>query len=156
MALFIKKEDIPTGEFDMGSTSFVTSLVHGSEASLMYSSRPAGYHSKPHYHESEQISIALSGELYFYTDTQAYKMKEGDALRVPPYVVHWAHNKGDVPFVQVTVHAPSFHKSTPGAVALFDEGEEIVYRSEPENLYDLKAPLDIEKIESMRAIGEDD
>jgi len=156
MALFVQKKDIPTGEFNMGTTSFVTSLVHGSQASLMYSSRPPGYHSKPHYHESEQISICLSGELYFYTDTQAYKMKEGDALRVPPNVIHWAHNKADVPFVQVTVHAPSFHKSTPGAVPLFDEGEEISYRSEPENLYDFSSTLDIEKIEGMRALGEDD
>lgn len=155
MALFIQADQLTEGKFDMQNTSFFSKMVYGSHSSLMLSTRPAGYHSKPHYHECEQINMVTDGELYFYTDKQAYRLKKGDIIRVQPNVPHWAYNKGTVPCSQVTVHAPGFQKETPDAVGLFDEGEKVLFEHEPVNIYVAPGSVDIQAIESMPAIGED-
>jgi len=154
MGLFIKGQDLVSEEVDMKDVSFYSTMVYGKNASLMQSSRPGGYHSKPHYHDCEQINLCLEGELYFYTDKQAYKLRKGDIFRIPANVIHWAHNKGSVPCVQVSVHAPSFQSSFKNAIGLFDENEEAGDALALENLYVDPSTIDILGVESQKAIGE--
>jgi gentisate 1,2-dioxygenase len=54
-----------------------------------------GYHSGPHYHDSEQINDVIEGEFWFYVEDQGYRCVKGDAMRTPRNKVHWAWNRGD-------------------------------------------------------------
>lgn len=154
MSIYIKGTDLQSSSTDMKVDSFSSKMVYGLDVSVMESVRPAGYHSRPHYHTAEQINICMEGELYFYTDTQAYKLRPGDIVRVPPNVLHWAYNKGGVPCRQITVHSPSFQNCCATAVGLFAPDEQAPEKSAVENLYLEFDKESMDKVEAMTAIGE--
>ena len=139
----------------MTNTSFKTTMVYGQQASLMQSTRPAGYHSRPHTHECEQINLCLEGEIYVYIKDRAYKLEKGDFFRIPANEPHWAWNRSDKPCVQIQVHAPSFQAFSKYAVELLDEGEKLEATKFPNNIFIDPETLDIERIESLKAIGEE-
>lgn len=155
MSIYIEAKDLRSSTTDMKVSSFTSKMVYGQDVSIMESTRPSGYHSKPHYHTAEQFNICMKGELYFYTDKAAYKLKPGDIIRIPPNVMHWACNKSSEPCTQMTIHAPSFQNCCDSAVGLFDEGEEVPPGNDVENLYKPDDPDMIARVEGMRAIGED-
>ena len=141
MALHAKRESVPerkaTRTGDQGVGSMVSTKGYGNECSLMIATRGAGYHTKPHVHESEQINYVLDGEIWFFVEEQGFHCKKGDFQRVPANKVHWAWNHSDQEAVVAEAHGPGLvgGKAGEGAVALFDDGEKPQIRGPGENKY---------------------
>ena len=86
--------------------SFVVRMVHGTETSLMFADRGPGYHTKPHYHDSEQINFVLSGEIWFFVDGYGYFCAKGDIMRIPRNKIHWAWNRSGESCTLFESHSP--------------------------------------------------
>jgi mannose-6-phosphate isomerase-like protein (cupin superfamily) len=152
MALSRKASGVPVGTVDMGTTSFSTTLIHGTSASLMVAERPAGYHSRPHVHDCEQLNLLQDGELHVYCDGRVYHLRPGDVLRIPPNAVHWSWNRGDAPCTLIEVHAPGLQSDpevAPIAVGLFDEGEDPEPAGRPVNADVALGADEIARIEAL-------
>ena len=108
MPLFARGQDVPDAAVAMqvSGGQLSTKQIVGLDSSLMIARRSPGYHSKPHVHESEQLNYVLSGEIYIFTEDQAFHLQEGDFLRIPPNVVHWAWNRSDRDCELIESHAP--------------------------------------------------
>lgn len=128
VALHVKEEDVrerrrlqPGG----GHGAMGVRKAYGNECSLMIAVRPPGYHSKPHFHDSDQIIYVLEGEHWFFVGDQGFHCKKGDFLRIPAKKIQWDWNRFDVDSVVVESHAPPMigGPSGDGAIPLFDEGE---------------------------------
>ena len=106
--LFAHSVDVPRGEVPMQVSGGVlaTQQVAGKSASLMLAERSAGYHSKPHIHNCEQLNYLVGGELWVFLEEHAFHLHPGDFLRIPAGVVHWAWNRGSEACLLVEVHAP--------------------------------------------------
>jgi quercetin dioxygenase-like cupin family protein len=76
-------------------TSFRLAL--GNECALYAITREAGYHTKPHAHDYEQISYVVEGEMWTFVGDKAYHLKAGDFHRVPRNVIHWSWNRSSEP-----------------------------------------------------------
>jgi len=137
--LHINKNDLPVGKFDMGNTAFTTTIVHGNNVSMMFATRPSGYHSKPHIHDCEQVNICLKGEnIVFLQGQDPAFLKEGDINRIPAGVIHWAWVTGSEPFDLLEIHSPGLQsdpKCKDYAVAMYADGEEPSLMGEPINLF---------------------
>jgi mannose-6-phosphate isomerase-like protein (cupin superfamily) len=123
---------------DMGSTSFTTKVVYGNSASLMVATRPADYHSAPHYHDCEQLNWLQNGELWVFVDEAAYHLRAGDFIRIPAGQVHWSWNKGDAPCTLIEVHSPGLHADPlvkKFAVSLHRDGEVPDFLGSPVNTF---------------------
>ncbi|WP_395105072.1 cupin domain-containing protein [Actinomadura sp. SCN-SB] len=123
---------------DMGNTTFSTKAVYGNNSSLMVATRPAGYHSKPHFHDCEQLNLLQEGELWVFIEDRAFHLKAGDFLRIPEGKIHWSWNKSGKPCVLIEVHTPGLHADplvSGFAVALHDEGETPRYLGSPSNRF---------------------
>jgi mannose-6-phosphate isomerase-like protein (cupin superfamily) len=154
VALYRASAEIPVATFDMQTASFTTSLIHGSSASLMLAERPAGYHSRPHVHDCEQINLLQAGELHVFCDTRAFLLRPGDALRIPPNAVHWSWNRGESPCVLFEVHAPGLQddpQTRSFAVSLFDDGEDEETSGRPTNVFVDLPSEEIDRIEALTA-----
>ncbi len=104
--------------------SLSTKFVYGHELNLMVGTRPGGYHSRPHFHDCEQINYVAAGEIWIFVEEAGYRLLAGDFLRVPRMAIHWAWNRADRPCILYETHAPPFDPRTiRGAVGLFEEGE---------------------------------
>ena len=57
----INYDDIPviniTPEDPGNVASFVVRMVYGTDTSIMFADRGTGYHTKPHYHDAEQVNF---------------------------------------------------------------------------------------------------
>ncbi len=106
--LFARSVDVPRGDVPMQVSGgmLTTQQVVGKSASLMLAERSAGYHSKPHTHDCEQLNYLVKGELWIFLKEQAFHLSPGDFLRIPAGVVHWAWNRGSETCLLVEVHAP--------------------------------------------------
>jgi mannose-6-phosphate isomerase-like protein (cupin superfamily) len=136
MALFVAAADVPVHTVDMGTTSFETRLVYGTNGSLMVAWRPSGYHSSPHVHDCEQLNHLQEGELWVFIEQRAFHLRAGDFLRVPPGLVHWSWNRGEGPCTLIEVHCPGLQadpKMSSAAVGLFDAGEPATTTGSPFN-----------------------
>lgn len=106
----IHKDDIPeiriTPEDPENTASFVVRMIHGTETSLMFADRGSGYHTKPHYHASEQFNYVLSGEMWFFVEKHGYRCKEGDIMRIPKNKIHWAWNRTEKNVILLETHSP--------------------------------------------------
>ena len=135
--LSINEKDLPVGKFDMGKeATFETTLAYGNNVSVMYTTRPPGYHSKPHTHDSEQISIVLEGESIGFVGDKGVRSKPGDIKRIPAGALHWAWNKSDTVYRTIQIHSPGLQsdpKCSEYAHPLFAEGEEPNLLGEPAN-----------------------
>ena len=136
MPLYASGDSVPSEIVDMGNTSFTTKLVHGNGSSIMVAERPAGYHSRPHIHDTEQLNLAQAGELWIFIEERAFHLKKGDFLRIPAGKIHWSWNKGSEPCELFEVHTPGLQadpKHADFAVGLHDEGETPDYLGLPMN-----------------------
>lgn len=129
MPLHVKSEDVPdrkrvhTGE--RGHGTMVVKKAYGRELSMMVAVREPGYHSKPHFHESDQIVYVLEGEVWFFVEDQGFHCRKGDFLRIPAKTIQWDWNRFDEKAVVVESHAPALigGPSGEGALGLFGDSE---------------------------------
>jgi mannose-6-phosphate isomerase-like protein (cupin superfamily) len=123
---------------DMGNTSFTTKAVYGNASSLMVATRPPGYHSRPHFHDCEQLNLLQEGELWVFIEDRAVHLRAGDFLRIPEGKLHWSWNKGDKPCVLIEVHPPGLHADpliAEFAVGLHDPDETPSFLGSPVNRF---------------------
>lgn len=151
MSLHAKREQVPqrqtvqSGEAGVGS--MVVQKGYGNECSLMIAARAAGYHTKPHVHDSEQINYVLDGEIWFFVEEKGFHCKKGDFQRIPANKIHWAWNRSDQDALVAEAHAPGLiaGRAGEGAVALFDDGETPQIKGPGENKF---VPYDAASVES--------
>ena len=138
MSLLASANSVPEEIVDMGNTKFFTKAVYGNSSSLMIATRPGGYHSRPHQHDSEQLNWLQKGDIWVFIDDQAFHMKEGDFLRIPADAVHWSWNRSDAPCTVIEVHTPGLHDDPiikSFAVGLFGPDEEPDFSGAPVNIF---------------------
>ena len=108
MGLFAAANEVPEAEVQMKLTggALSTKQVFGMESSMMIARRSAGYHSRPHVHDAEQLNYVAEGEIWIYVEEQTFHLRTGDFLRVPRLAVHWAWNRSDGDCVLFETHTP--------------------------------------------------
>lgn len=124
--LYAAGEDVPeVGQvMQVKGGSLATRFVYGHDLNLMVGTRPGGYHSRPHFHDCEQMNYVADGEMWIFIEDEGHHLRPGDFLRVPRLAVHWAWNRADRTCVLYETHAPPFDPRTiRGSVGLFEEGE---------------------------------
>jgi quercetin dioxygenase-like cupin family protein len=100
-----------------------TKVVYGDECSISIARREAGYHSRPHYHESEQLNCVLDGQMWVFIEDDGFIVRAGDFFRVPANIVHWAFNNSDQPVTAFQVHAPPLEPQRPAAHGLYRDDQ---------------------------------
>ncbi len=135
MVLHVKRENVKRREkTTLSAVPLITEISYGTNASLMIGSRPEGYHSKPHVHDCEQLNYVIDGQLWLFVEKQAFLLKKGDHMRVPPNKLHWSWNKGPGTSILAEVHSPGLQADWPDiAIPLFDEGESTKTSGSPHN-----------------------
>lgn len=124
MPLFVRAEDIRSDTLKTQYTQMSTKKVYGNESSLMLATRPGGYHSRPHKHDTEQMNYVIDGEIWVFVEDAFFLVKAGDFYRVPRNAVHWGWITSDKPCTILEVFAPAYISSMrPSVVGLFDDGE---------------------------------
>lgn len=124
--LYARGDEIPELEqaMQVKGGALSTKFVYGCELNLMVGMRAGGYHSRPHFHDSEQMNYVADGEIWAFVEDQGYPLRPGDFLRIPRMAIHWAWNRTDLPCVLYETHCPPFDpRSVRGAWGLFEEGE---------------------------------
>jgi quercetin dioxygenase-like cupin family protein len=112
MSLLAKWDDIQNSgpeivdKFHSKNEFKTTKRVYGNDGSLMVATSPAGYHSYPHKHISEQLSYCLEGEVWIFVGEEGFLLQKGDFHRVPPNQLHWAWNRSDQGVTLVESHTP--------------------------------------------------
>lgn len=76
-----------------------TQMAYGNDSSIMVATRPPGFHSKPHYHDSEQLNYVADGEMWIFIGEEGFPLKKGDFFRIPRNAVHWSWNRSDRPCI---------------------------------------------------------
>lgn len=149
MPLHISSADLPDGSNALKTKTgaMSTKMVTGTECSIMVARRDAGYHSRPHYHESEQLNYVVEGEIWVFVEDDGFICRQGDFFRVPANAVHWGWNRSDQPVTTFQVHAPALDPSRPAVVALTDDGETLVPRGDSRNI-PVDDPEKYERIEA--------
>lgn len=140
MPLHVKREDIKERKRPQpggGHGAMGVKKAYGNECNLMIAVRPPGYHSKPHFHASDQIIYVLEGEQWFFIRDQGFLCKKGDFLRIPANRIQWDWNRSEGDSVVVETHAPPMigGPSGEGTIPLFDEGEEPQIKATGINIY---------------------
>ena len=59
-----------------------------------------------HVRDVEEIIFAHRGTTWVITDTEEYKLDEGDCILIPAGVTHYHANKGDKAIEQIWIFAP--------------------------------------------------
>jgi quercetin dioxygenase-like cupin family protein len=138
MSIYASGDSVMERAADMGTTSFTTKAVYGNASSLMVATRPAGYHSQPHFHDCEQLNLLRDGQLWVFIEDQAIHLDAGDFLRIPAGKVHWSWNQSDQPCVLFEVHTPGLHADpliSSFAVGLHDPDEDPDFLGSPVNRF---------------------
>jgi len=124
MALFVHGDEMKTDAVKIEDSILSTKVVYGKESSLMLATRPGGYHSRPHIHDTEQMNYVVDGEIWVFVDDEFFLVKAGDFYRVPAMAVHWGWITSDKPCTILEVFSPVYvSERRPHAVALFGEDE---------------------------------
>lgn len=136
MALKIGSEELLNGTNALRTIAgaMSTKVVHGDECSIVIATREAGYHSRPHHHESEQLNYVLEGEMWVFVDEEAFVARTGDFFRIPAGAVHWAFNRSEAPVTSFQVHAPPLEPQREAARGLYAAGEEPAPRGNSRNI----------------------
>jgi mannose-6-phosphate isomerase-like protein (cupin superfamily) len=116
----------PVRAQDLFGGSLTTKRVYGNDSQMMVATRSAGYHSKAHTHDCEQLNWVAEGEIWIMVEREGYLLRKGDFMRVPRTVVHWAWNRSDGDCVLVESHAPANvgrQDVREGSAGLFGVGE---------------------------------
>ena len=136
MGLLAKAADVANKTVDMQTTTMATKLVYGTQGSLMVATRPAGYHSRPHHHDCEQLNYLQDGELWIFIEHDAFLLRPGDFMRIPPGKIHWSWNKGTGSCTLIEVHCPGLQDDPllgDSAVPLFSADEPASTTGSPRN-----------------------
>ena len=130
MPLYVRSEDIREETVTVsGNSQMSTKMIYGREGSVMLATRPGGYHSKPHYHDSEQLNYVLDGDIWVFVDNEYFLVKAGDFYRVPANSVHWGWIRSDTPCTILEIHIPGLEaRGRRHTVALFADGEDQTMR----------------------------
>jgi quercetin dioxygenase-like cupin family protein len=125
MALLASSGELPDGTNALRTLAgaMSTKVVYGNECSISIARREAGYHSRPHYHESEQLNYVTEGQLWVFIENDGFIARAGDFFRVPANAVHWAFNNTDQPVSTFQVHAPPLEPERPAAHGLYRDDE---------------------------------
>jgi quercetin dioxygenase-like cupin family protein len=126
MPLYVRDEDIKVDTVTLpGNNRMSTKMIYGRDGSVMVATRPGGYHSRPHYHDSEQLNYVLDGEIWVFVDKEYFLVKAGDFYRVPASAVHWGWIRSDKPCTILEVHVPGLEAGKrEHIVPLFADGED--------------------------------
>ena len=129
-------------------------MVFGSDTSIMLADRETGYHSKPHYHDAEQMNYVVSGSIWFFIEDQGYRAVKGDIVRIPRNAIHWTWVRDPGGCTLFESHTPPLigdEKMDKAAVSLLGPHED---RANVKAVKNLWAAVDrMEEIEN-RAIAE--
>ena len=101
-------------------------MVYGTDTGMMLAKREKGYHSRPHHHDSEQWNYIIEGEIWFFIDTEGFRCRKGDIVRIPRNAVHWTWVRNVSGCTMLESHTPSLTGDPalrPGAVAMVAPGE---------------------------------
>ena len=124
MALYVKADEMESDTVKTQYTHMSTKMVRGDESSLMLATRPGGYHSRPHKHDTEQMNYVIDGEIWVFVEKEFFLVKAGDFYRVPRNAVHWGWITSDKPCTILEVFAPTYvSDSHRNVVPLFGRGE---------------------------------
>lgn len=136
MALKIGSQELQDGTNALKTFAgaMSTKVVHGNECSIVIATREAGYHSRPHYHESEQLNYVLDGEMWVFIEEDGFLAHAGDFFRVPANAVHWAYNRSDEPVTSFQVHSPPLEPQREAAHGLYAESEAPAPRGSSRNI----------------------
>ncbi len=136
MALIATSGELPDGTNALRTLAgaMSTKVVYGNESSISVARREAGYHSRPHYHESEQLNYVVDGQMWVFIEDDGFVAREGDFFRVPANAVHWAFNNSDQPVTAFQVHAPPLEPERPAAHGLYRDGESEKPRGNSRNI----------------------
>jgi len=124
-------------------------MAFGADTSIMIAERATGYHSKPHYHDAEQMNYVVSGSIWFFIEDQGYKATQGDIVRIPRNAVHWAWVREPGGCVLFEAHTPPLigdEKMAKAAVSLLGPGENRADVKAVENLW-----ANVERMEEIEA-----
>jgi quercetin dioxygenase-like cupin family protein len=124
MPLFVRGDEMKGDAIKVEHAVMSAKVVRGNECSLMLATRPGGYHSRPHIHDTEQMNYVIDGEIWVFVDDQFFLVQAGDFYRVPAMAVHWGWITSDKPCTILEVFAPPYvSKKMANAVPLFADGE---------------------------------
>ena len=108
-----------------GTGSLTSQFVYAESLNFMIARRGAGYHSRPHVHDCEQMNLLVEGRLWIFVEDRAYQLSSGDFFRVPRGARHWAYNDAE-DCLLVEAHAPLLDPgSKEHAVALLPKGTSV-------------------------------
>jgi mannose-6-phosphate isomerase-like protein (cupin superfamily) len=133
-----------------------TQMAYGNDSSIMIATRPSGFHSKPHYHDSEQLNYVVDGEMWIFIGEEGFPLKKGDFFRVPRNALHWSWNRSDKPCTFFESHAPGLpHDPVLKEVAtpLFAENEAPRVVGNVVNLYVEKSDVEVIETRALTAKG---
>jgi quercetin dioxygenase-like cupin family protein len=102
-------------------------MVYGSDTSIMIADRETGYHSKPHYHDAEQMNYVMAGSIWFFIEDGGCKAVQGDIVRIPRNARHWAWVRDPGGCTLFESHTPPLTgdaKMQQGAVSLLGPDED--------------------------------
>jgi quercetin dioxygenase-like cupin family protein len=126
-------------------------MVFGSDTSIMIAERETGYHSKPHYHDAEQMNYVVSGSIWFFIGDLGYKAVQGDIVRIPRNAIHWAWVREPGGCTLFESHTPPLtgdEKMQKAAFSLLGPDEK---REDVKGVKNEWAPLDKAKMEATEA-----
>lgn len=125
MTLIATSGELPDGTNTLRTVAgaMSTKVVYGNESSISVARREGGYHSRPHYHESEQLNYVVDGQMWVFIEDDGFIARAGDFFRVPANAVHWAFNNSDQPVTAFQVHAPPLEPDRPAAQGLYRDDE---------------------------------
>lgn len=136
MALKISSDELTDGTNALRTLAgaMSTKVVHGDESSIVIARRESGYHSRPHYHESEQLNYVIEGEMWVFVEEEGFIARAGDFFRVPANAVHWAYNRSSEPVTSFQVHSPPLEPSREAAHGLYTDDEVPAPRGDSRNI----------------------
>jgi quercetin dioxygenase-like cupin family protein len=128
----------PEGKQSGKGGSLTARMVFGSDTSIMIAERETGYHSKPHYHDAEQMNYVMDGSIWFFIGDEGFRAVKGDIVRIPRNAIHWAWVREPGNCVLFESHTPPLigdEKMRKGAFSLLGPGEDRSNVKARENLW---------------------
>ena len=127
----------PPGDLLKGGT-LTAQMVFGTDTSLMIAARETGYHSTPHYHDSEQMNYVMDGSIWLFIDDEGILAKKGDIVRIPRNALHWSWVREPGGCVLLETHTPPLtgdEKMKNGAISMLAEHEDTSKIIAVENIF---------------------
>ena len=147
----------PAGKQAGKGGTLTAQMVFGSDTSIMIAERETGYHSKPHYHDAEQMNYVVDGSIWFFIGDSGFRAVKGDIVRIPRNAIHWAWVREPGNCVLFESHTPPLigdEKMSKGAFSLLGPDEERSNVEARENLWAQVGDMEAIEERSIAAYGE--